>query len=111
VSYDASGNVLQRSDIGNFVYGAASRPHAVMAAGGESFTYDPNGNLATRSGLGQIWASFNLPTTLRKPGYQSQLFYGPDHERWRQVASYRTAPRRRTTSAACSRRSPQLPRA
>ena len=88
VSYDASGNVLQRSDIGNFAYGNSSRPHAVMAAGGESFTYDGNGNLATRNGLGQSWASFNLPTTLRKPGYQSQLYYGPDHQRWRQVASY-----------------------
>ncbi len=88
VSYDASGNILQKSDIGNYVYGNASRPHAVMAAGSETFTYDRNGNLATRSGLGQSWASYNLPTTLRKPGYQSQFAYGPDRERWRQVASY-----------------------
>ena len=88
MSYDASGNILQKSDIGNYVYGNASRPHAVMAAGSETFTYDRNGNLATRNGLGQSWASFNLPTTLRKPGYQSQFVYGPDRERWRQVATY-----------------------
>ena len=88
VSYDASGNVLQKSDVGQYVYGNSSRPHAVMAAGNETFTYDRNGNLATRSGLGQSWASFNLPTTLRKSGFQSRFAYGPDRERWRQVASY-----------------------
>ncbi|MDH5272772.1 MAG: FG-GAP-like repeat-containing protein [Gammaproteobacteria bacterium] len=88
VSYDAAGNVLQKSDIGSYVYGNASRPHAVTAAGSEAFTYDRNGNLASRNGLAQDWASFNLPTTLRKPGYQAQIAYGPDRERWRQVASY-----------------------
>jgi len=88
VSYDAAGNVLQKSDVGSYAYGNAARPHAVMAAGNETFTYDRNGNLATRNGLGQSWASFNLPTTLRKPGYQARFAYGPDRERWRQVASY-----------------------
>ena len=88
VSYDATGNVLQKSDIGNYAYGDVSRPHAVTAAGGEAFTYDRNGNLTARNGLAQDWASFNLPVTLRKPGVQAQLAYGPDRERWRQVASY-----------------------
>jgi RHS repeat-associated protein len=88
VGYDASGNVRSKSDVGTYVYGDAQRPHAVTGAGGESFTYDRNGNLSTRNGLAQDWASFNLPTTLRKPGYQSQFAYGPDRERWRQVATY-----------------------
>jgi RHS repeat-associated protein len=88
VNYDASGNILQKSDVGQYVYGNASRPHAVMAAGSETFTYDRNGNLATRGGLGQSWASYNLPTTVRKAGFQSRFAYGPDRERWRQVATY-----------------------
>lgn len=88
VSYDASGNLLQKSDVGNYAYGSASQPHAVTAAGSETFTYDRNGNLAMRNGLAQTWASFNLPTTLRKPGYQTRISYGPDRERWRQVAGY-----------------------
>ena len=88
VSYDASGNILQKSDIGSYVYGNSLRPHALMAAGNETFTYDRNGNLATRSGLGQSWASYNLPTVLRKPGYVSRHAYGPDRERWRQIATY-----------------------
>jgi RHS repeat-associated protein len=88
VSYDATGNILQKSGIGNYVYGNSLHPHALMAAGSETFTYDRNGNLATRNGLGQSWASYNLPTTLRIPGYQSKFAYGPDRERWRQIATY-----------------------
>jgi RHS repeat-associated protein len=88
VSYDATGNITHKSDVGSYVYANAAKPHAVTAAGGEVFTYDGNGNLASRNGASQTWTSFNLPRTLRKSGYQSQFDYGPDHERWRQVASY-----------------------
>ncbi len=88
VSYDAAGNILQKSDVGQYVYGDSTRPHAVTSAGAESFAYDRNGNLTARNGLTQDWASFNLPTVLRKPGYQAQFDYGPDRERWRQVATY-----------------------
>ena len=88
VGYDASGNLRSKSDVGAYAYADAQRPHAVTSAGSESFSYDRNGNLSARNGLAQDWASFNLPTTLRKPGYQSQFAYGPDRERWRQVAAY-----------------------
>jgi RHS repeat-associated protein len=88
VSYDATGNVRSKSDVGTYVYGDVQRPHAVTSAGSESYTYDGNGNLRSRNGLAQDWTSYNLPTTLRKPGYQSQFAYGPDRERWRQVAAY-----------------------
>jgi RHS repeat-associated protein len=88
ITYDAAGNVLQKSDIGQYVYGDSTQPHAVTAAGSESFTYDRNGNLTARNGLAQDWATFNLPTVLRKPGYQAQFAYGPDRERWRQTATY-----------------------
>jgi YD repeat-containing protein len=88
VGYDASGNIRSKSDVGTYSYADAQRPHAVTSAGSDSFSHDGNGNLSARNGLAQDWASFNLPTTLRKPGYQSQFAYGPDHERWRQVAAY-----------------------
>jgi RHS repeat-associated protein len=88
VAYDAAGNIKNKSDVGNYSYGDPLRPHAVTAAGSESFSYDRNGNLASRNGLAQEWASYNLPVTLRKPGFEAQFAYGPDRERWRQVASY-----------------------
>ncbi|MGI9246187.1 MAG: RHS repeat-associated core domain-containing protein [Steroidobacteraceae bacterium] len=88
VAYDASGNILQKSDVGSYVYGTAARPHAVTSAGADALAYDANGNVSMRGGLVQQWASFNLPTLLRKAGQQSQFAYGADHERWRQVSSY-----------------------
>jgi RHS repeat-associated protein len=53
-----------------------------------SLAYDRNGNVTSRDGTSQQWASFNLPTSLQKSGYQSQFSYSPDHRRWRQVATY-----------------------
>ena len=88
VSYDAAGNVLHKSDVGSYAYGDPSRPHAATTAGGQTFKYDRNGNVIARNSVVQDWASFNLPITLRKYGLQAQLAYGPDRERWRQVASY-----------------------
>ncbi|HQR71326.1 MAG TPA: RHS repeat-associated core domain-containing protein [Burkholderiaceae bacterium] len=90
--YDASGNLTSRSDVGALTYGNASHPHAVMSAGSHSYTYDANGNQITRDGASQAWASFNLPVQLSQPiggtTYVSQFSYGPDHQRWKQVASY-----------------------
>ncbi len=88
VSYDAAGNVKQKSGVGAYVYGDASHPHAVTSAGAISLAYDRNGNLVLRNGATQAWASYNLPSRVAKGGYQSQFAYGPDHQRWRQVASY-----------------------
>lgn len=88
ITYDGDGSILYKSDVGSYVYGDAARPQRLTSAGAETFTYDANGNVASRGGLAQQWASFNLPTVVRKPGYQAQFAYGPDHERWRQVATY-----------------------
>ncbi|MGH9927931.1 MAG: RHS repeat-associated core domain-containing protein, partial [Pyrinomonadaceae bacterium] len=68
------------------------QPHAVRNAGGVIYCYDQNGNVVKRGGLTQTWASFNLPTTLQATingsTYQSQFFYGPDHQRWKQIGTY-----------------------
>jgi RHS repeat-associated protein len=88
VTYDAAGNIRQKSDVGAYTYGNAAKPHAVTAAGSEKLAYDANGNVATRNGQSQTWASFNLPTLVRKAGQQSRFNYGPDRQRWRQVATY-----------------------
>lgn len=87
VAYDASGNVLSKSDVGSYSY-HATRKHAVTAAGPNSYAYDANGNVITRNGLSQSWASFDLPTVLTDGTFQSQLWYGPAHQRWKQVGTY-----------------------
>jgi RHS repeat-associated protein len=61
---------------------------------GSAFTggYDANGNTTSRNGLTQSWASFGLPTllqaTVNGSTYSSQFSYGPDHERYKQSATY-----------------------
>jgi len=92
VAFDPSGNITGRSDVGSYSYADPAHPHAVTSAGSHSYTYDANGNQITRDGASQAWASFNLPVLLAQPiggtTYQSQFSYGPDHRRWKQVASY-----------------------
>jgi RHS repeat-associated protein len=52
------------------------------------YTYDANGNMWTRNGLTNTWASYNLPTLLQPltGGLTSQLSYGPEHQRYKQIA-------------------------
>jgi RHS repeat-associated protein len=92
VTYDASGNILTRSDVGTYTYDPVRRHELKSAGSAFTATYDSNGNVLTRNGLAQTWASFNLPTALQaKIGsavYSSEFSYGPDHERYRQSATY-----------------------
>jgi hypothetical protein len=67
MTYDAIGNLMSRSDVGSYTY-HATRRHAVIAAGTNSYSYDANGNMITRNG--------------------AQFDYAPDGQRWRQVSSY-----------------------
>ncbi len=45
-TYDAGHNMLSKSDIGTYVYPAATapRPHTPTSAGGTTLTYDANGD-------------------------------------------------------------------
>jgi RHS repeat-associated protein len=91
VNYDAAGDITSRSDVGSYTYGNSSHPHGVTAAGSTSYTYDANGNVLTRNGLTNTWASYNLPTLLQSSvsgtTLTSQLSYGPEHQRYKQIAT------------------------
>ena len=96
VGYDALGNITSKTSIGSYTYSsactgstrcaAATRPHAVSAAGGNSYAYDYNGNMTTRNGSSIAWTSYNLPSTINKGGNSSQFFYGADRQRYKQIA-------------------------
>jgi RHS repeat-associated protein len=89
IGYNASGNVTDKTGVGTYAYTDATHPHAVTAAGAsEARGYDANGNVTTINTQVQTWASYNLPTLLKRSATdQSQLFYGPEHQRWKQVAA------------------------
>jgi uncharacterized protein RhaS with RHS repeats len=95
-TYDATGNLLSKSDVGNYNYPLAGSalPHAVMSTSGgavsTSFTYDPNGNQTSAA------ASPTPPTTSRR--------------RSRRGRARCSSPTTRTTSASsrCRRRDDAL---
>ena len=86
VDYDLIGNLTTRSDVGGYTY-HATRKHAVIAAGGNTYAYDANGNVSTRNGAALAWASFDLPLSLNAGANASQFAYTPERSRWRQVAT------------------------
>lgn len=92
--YDAIGNITSKTSqtnpsehVGSYTY-HASKKHAVIAAGTSySFAYDANGNVQTRNGTSITWYSYNLPNTISQSGGNySQFWYGPERNRWKQIA-------------------------
>jgi RHS repeat-associated protein len=72
VTYAANGNITTKKGVdgsasGTYTY-SPSKPHAVTAAFGYTYTYDDNGNLLTRTGGGHTWstkwAGFDKPRWL-----------------------------------------------
>jgi hypothetical protein len=91
-SYDAIGNLLTKSDVGNYAYPLAGSalPHAVASISGgaisTSFTYDPNGNQTTGLGRSISYTSFNKPSSITQGS--STLFFSHDidHQRFQEVS-------------------------
>ena len=84
-NYDLSGNLTSRSDVGSYSY-HATKKHAVIAAGTNTYAYDANGNVTTRNGATLSWASYDLPTSLVSGGNSAQFAYAPDRSRYQQTA-------------------------
>lgn len=94
MTYDAAGDIKTKTDVGAYAYPSASsaHPHSATGAGAHTFSVDANGNVTVKDGLAQTWASYNLPTVLQGDpsgsAYTAQFSYGPEHERYREVATY-----------------------
>lgn len=86
LDYDDVGNLVFKSDVGPYRYDPTRR-HAVVAAGQNTYAYDANGAVVNASGTTIDWLSFDLPRQVTHPGgNHSTFYYGPDRERYRQVA-------------------------
>jgi RHS repeat-associated protein len=63
-TFNAAGNIVSNSRVGSYTYpaqGAGSvRPHAVTAAGGNSYGYDANGQMTSRAGTNLTWNGDHL---------------------------------------------------
>jgi RHS repeat-associated protein len=87
LAYDAIGNITSRSDVGagaTWTY-HATKKHAVVQAGSNTYGYDANGNAEVRNGYGITWTTYNYPSVINGPGKTLTFDYGPDRQRYRQV--------------------------
>ncbi|KAF0810948.1 RHS repeat-associated core domain [Alcanivorax sp. S71-1-4] len=88
-TYDVSGNILNRNDVGSYVYGEACEvngqaytpgPHAVTSVTGArnaSYCYDGGGNMVSGDGRTISYTSFNKPDQIQTSSASVQLIYGP----------------------------------
>ena len=95
-SYDALGNMLDKSDLSGLPYqygsqlrdaGGNAGPHAVrqVQRNGvwEDYQYDDNGSLVYGAGRTITWTSFNKPSHIERNGKVVSFDYGPDRARYK----------------------------
>jgi len=92
-SYNPIGNLLTKSDVGNYLYPPAGSalPHAVSSISGgtlsTTFAYDPNGNQTSGVGRTITYTSYNKPASITQ-GSQTLFFsHDPNHDRFKQTTS------------------------
>jgi RHS repeat-associated protein len=94
-SYDSLGNLLMKSDVGNYAYPEAglARPHGVLSIDGDAitatFSYDPNGNQTAASGTNLsrtvAYTSYNKPASITQGASALAFFDDVDHQRYKQI--------------------------
>ncbi len=89
VTYDAIGNITNKSDVGGYTYGG-SRPHAVTQAGANTYTYDGNGNMLTGAGRTLTWSSYDMPVQIVEASGTTTFIYNYDHVRVKQTTGSKT---------------------
>jgi len=85
--YNAVGNIINKSDVSanDYVYPASGvnsvRPHAVTSAGGNTYSYDANGNMVSGAGRTLSYTSTNKPYDIQAGGTYSTFAYAPNQGR------------------------------
>jgi RHS repeat-associated protein len=94
LTYDATGNLTYKSDVGTYTYPSVGspRPHAVKATAGAvnvNYTYDANGNLI--SGRQYIvYNALNQPVTMIGNGQIATLAYDAADQRFKKTVGSTT---------------------
>ena len=85
VTYDALGNIKSKGG-DTYSYGAGTAgPHAVTAAGSDTFTYDKSGNQLTGAGRTLTYTAFNKVKSVKKGNHTATFAYGPARARYQRT--------------------------
>lgn len=85
-AYNAIGNITNKSDVGDYSYGA--QPHAVASVAGlvnASYSYDANGNLTAGNNRTVTWTDWNMPASISQGANTVSFVYDGDRDRIQQV--------------------------
>ncbi len=93
-NYNQIGNMLTNSQVGTYTYPTSGagvvRPHAVTAAGSNTYTYDKNGNMLTGAGRTYTWNLENKPLTTVQGGTTTTFVYDGDGGRVKKIVGSTT---------------------
>ncbi|MEW5745818.1 MAG: FG-GAP-like repeat-containing protein [Nitrospirota bacterium] len=86
--YDKIGNITYNSQIGTYAYALdGTRPHAVVQTGGNSYSYDANGNMISRLGRTFTYDHDNRPTSMVYSGGTVTFVYDYTGQRVKKASS------------------------
>lgn len=92
LSYNAAGNILSKTGVGSYTYGSLTvRPHAVTAAGGQTYTYDANGNQTAGDGRTISYTTADQASVITKGSHRVEFSYGSDRERYKRIDKLNSA--------------------
>ena len=78
ISYAGNGNITSKTGLGNYSYGASTRPHAVTGV------QNPSGSISSAS-QSISYTPFGKVSAITEGNYRMDFTYGPDEERWKTV--------------------------
>ena len=81
MDYDASGNIIYKSDVGIYYYDGL-QPHAVSRAGGVRYNYDGNGNQVSGGGRTISYTVFDKPGRISRGSNRTDFSYGVGNKRY-----------------------------
>ena len=89
-TYDGFGNIMTKSDVGTYIYGANAGPHAVTSlSSGVNYFYDDAGNLTSDTSLNGNrifnYTAFDKPSSVVKDVSRVEFSYGADRSRVKRV--------------------------
>lgn len=84
ITYDAMGNIASNSRVGAYTYGT-TRPHAVTAAGQNTYVYDAAGLMTSGAGRTMTWDGDGRLAAVTRNGVTTTYTYDADGARIQQV--------------------------